>query len=175
MLSTLRSLLYHKNELISISTSTKQLSSRNCLNIDSILSTELPSLVAHVQAKVQLLTKYVLIFPKPAFMSWWSVPTLVAHGGGLSDFPRYGSKERMKFQLDLMKLKIYFEDYIAQLAEMSRKPTIVLCDRGLVDCAAYMTKEEYQALLDEQGWTWSQLRDKRYDSVIFMNTAAKGA
>lgn len=44
------------------------------------------------------------------------VPTLVAHGGGLSDFPRYGSKERMKFQLDLMKLKIYFEDYIAQLA-----------------------------------------------------------
>lgn len=103
------------------------------------------------------------------------MPTLVAHGGGLSDFPRYGSKERMKFQLDLMKLKIYFEDYIAQLAEMSKKPTIVLCDRGLVDCAAYMTKEEYQALLDEQGWTWSQLRDKRYDSVIFMNTAAKGA
>jgi hypothetical protein len=31
---------------------------------------------------------------------------------------------------------------------MSKKPTIILCDRGLVDCAAYMTKEEYQALLD---------------------------
>ena len=58
---------------------------------------------------------------------------------------------------------------------MAKKPTLVLCDRGIVDCAAYMTGEEFQALLDESGWTWSMIRDKRYDSVIFMNTAAKGA
>lgn len=58
---------------------------------------------------------------------------------------------------------------------MAHKPTLILCDRGLVDCAAYMSHDEYQGLLDEESWTWSHLRDKRYDSVIFMNTAAKGA
>jgi hypothetical protein len=103
------------------------------------------------------------------------VPTIVAHGGGLKDFYKFNSKERMYFQLDLVKFKIYIEDYIAKLADMAKRPTLILCDRGIVDCAAYMTKEEYQALLDESGWTWSFVRDKRYDSVIFMNTAAKGA
>lgn len=44
------------------------------------------------------------------------IPTLVSYGGGLSDFGNYGSKDRMIFQLNLMHLKIYFEDYIAKLA-----------------------------------------------------------
>ena len=44
----------------------------------------------------------------------------------------------MEFQLGMMKFKIYFENYIAKLAEMSNKPVLILCDRGLVDCAAYM-------------------------------------
>lgn len=63
----------------------------------------------------------------------------MANGGGLKDFYKYGSKDRMHFQLDLIKLKIYFEDYIAKLADMAQKPTLILCDRGIVDCAAYMT------------------------------------
>jgi hypothetical protein len=58
---------------------------------------------------------------------------------------------------------------------MSGMPCLILCDRGVADCAAYMPKESYQAVLDHEGWTWSGLRDKRYDSVIFMNTAADGA
>lgn len=103
------------------------------------------------------------------------VPTIVGMGGGLSDFGRYGSQERIRFQTDIIKFKIYFEDYIARLAEMSKQPCLILCDRGIVDCAAYMAAEEYQAVLDEEGWTWSNLRDRRYDSVIFMNTAADGA
>lgn len=76
------------------------------------------------------------------------IPTLVSDGGGMTDFMQYGSADRMKFQLDLMKFKIYFENYIAKLAEMSNKPVLILCDRGLVDCAAYMSHDEYQALLD---------------------------
>ena len=75
----------------------------------------------------------------------------------------------------MMRLKIYLENYIAKLAEMAKQPILILCDRGLVDCAAYMSHDDYQAILDESGWTWSHIRDKRYDSVIFMNTAAKGA
>jgi len=93
----------------------------------------------------------------------------------LGDFYKYDSQQRIKFQTDLIKYKIYFEDYIAKLAEMSKQPCLILCDRGVVDCAAYMNAEEYQTLLDDEGWTWSNLRDRRYDSVIFMNTAALGA
>lgn len=70
---------------------------------------------------------------------------------------------------------MYLEDYIAKMAEMSKHPCLILCDRGIADCAAYMSNEEYQAVLDEEAWTWSGIRDKRYDSVIFMNTAADGA
>jgi nicotinamide riboside kinase len=58
---------------------------------------------------------------------------------------------------------------------MAKQPCLILCDRGIVDCAAYMPKDQYQALLDEEGWTWATLRDRRYDSVIFLNTAALGA
>ena len=58
---------------------------------------------------------------------------------------------------------------------MSEQPAIVLCDRGTVDPYAYIPNEEFQAVLDEQGWTLVTLRDRRYDRVIFMNSAAVGA
>lgn len=103
------------------------------------------------------------------------VPTIVGVAGGLSDFPKYNTRDVIQFQTDIIKFKIYFEDYITKLAEMSKQPCLILCDRGIADCAAYMSRESYQAVLDEEGWTWSGLRDKRYDSVIFMNTAADGA
>ena len=47
------------------------------------------------------------------------VPTIVGVAGGMKDFPKYGSRERMRFQLDLMKYKIYIENYIAKLAAMA--------------------------------------------------------
>jgi hypothetical protein len=99
----------------------------------------------------------------------------VGLGGGLSDFGKYNTKDIIQFQTDIIKFKIYFEDYIAKLAEMNKRPCLILCDRGIADCAAYMSKESYQAVLDEEAWTCSGLRDKRYDSVIFLNTAADGA
>ena len=103
------------------------------------------------------------------------VPTIVALGGGMSDFPRYNTQDVIEFQTGIIKFKMYFEDYITRLAEMCKAPCLILSDRGIADCAAYMPRESYQAVLDEEGWTWSGLRDKRYDSVIFMNTAADGA
>lgn len=70
---------------------------------------------------------------------------------------------------------MYAEDYFTRLAEMSKTQSIVLCDRGTVDPAAYVSKEEFQAIMDEEGWTWTTLRDRRYDHVIHMTTAALGA
>lgn len=70
---------------------------------------------------------------------------------------------------------MYTEDYFTRLAEMSKSPAIVLCDRGTVDPAAYVSKEEFQAIIDEEGWSWVTLRDRRYDRVIFLSSAANGA
>jgi hypothetical protein len=49
----------------------------------------------------------------------------------------------------LIKLQIYFEDYFTKLAAMSGMPSIILCDRGVMDPYAYVTTEEFQTLLDE--------------------------
>jgi hypothetical protein len=43
---------------------------------------------------------------------------------------------------------MYAEDYFTKLAEMSKSPAIVLCDRGVVDPSAYVSKEEFQAIMD---------------------------
>lgn len=52
---------------------------------------------------------------------------------------------------------------------------MVLCDRGLVDGSAYVSEELWSAVMDEVGMSNTQLRDKRYDGIIHMVTAADGA
>ena len=44
-----------------------------------------------------------------------------------------------------------------------------------MDGQAYTSNELWQALLDETQWNTIQLRDKRYEAVIHMVTAADGA
>lgn len=44
-----------------------------------------------------------------------------------------------------------------------------------MDGAAYTDENVWQAILDEMGWSTPQLRDRRYEAVIHMMTAAEGA
>jgi hypothetical protein len=44
-----------------------------------------------------------------------------------------------------------------------------------MDGMAYTDDNVWQALLDETGWSTIQLRDRRYEAVIHMVTAADGA
>lgn len=76
------------------------------------------------------------------------VPTIVALGGGMSDFGKYNTQDVIEFQTGIIKFKMYFEDYITRLAEMCKAPCLILSDRGIADCAAYMPRESYQAVLD---------------------------
>lgn len=48
-------------------------------------------------------------------------------------------------------------------------------DRGVMDPKGYMDDNTWQAVLDESGWNAVYLRDKRYDAVIHLVTAADGA
>jgi len=103
------------------------------------------------------------------------IPTMVVVAGGMILMSKFNIQERIKFQSLLMRFQMYAEDYFTKLAEMSKSPSVVLCDRGVVDPYAYISKEEFQAIMDEEGWSWVTLRDKRYDRVIFLSSAACGA
>ncbi len=68
------------------------------------------------------------------------------------------------------------EDVFLEIAQMiTDKDVVVLIDRGLLDGSAYLTSENWQALLDDMGCNTVMLRDNRYDAVIHMVTAADGA
>lgn len=67
------------------------------------------------------------------------------------------------------------EDRFMDLARMDGVPTVVICDRGLLDSTAYITQELWHTILDETGYSINQLREKRYDCVIHLSTAADGA
>ncbi len=67
------------------------------------------------------------------------------------------------------------EDTFIDNALYQDSPVIILCDRGVMDGSAYTDDNVWQALLDETGWSTIQLRDRRYEAVVHMRTAAAGA
>lgn len=103
------------------------------------------------------------------------IPTMIVLSGGMILMGGLTVDQRIHFQSLLIKLQIYIEDYFTKLAAMSNMPALILCDRGTMDPYAYVTPMEFQAILDEEGWNIVNLRDKRYDCVVFLVSAADGA
>lgn len=75
----------------------------------------------------------------------------------------------------LLSFQLHTEECFQQMAEKTGKPTIIVYDRGVMDVAAYMSSDMWQALLDEMGLNDVEVRDRRYDAVLHLCTAAKGA
>jgi len=109
----------------------------------------------------------VLLVPEAA--------TILMKGGALIQTPNMSIASAVKFQISLMKLQMNLEDIFVDIAQSSESPTIILCDRGVMDGSAYTDSNVWQAILDETGWSTIQLRDRRYEAVIHMVTAADGA
>lgn len=56
-----------------------------------------------------------------------------------------------------------------------KKPSLVLCDRGLMDCSAYVSDDVFQNLLKDAGIKGvHEAREERYDVVVHLVTAAHG-
>jgi hypothetical protein len=72
-------------------------------------------------------------------------------------------------------MQMALEDVFIEVALNADVPTIILCDRGVMDASAYIDENVWQAILDETGWSTIQLRDRRYDAVIHLVTSANGA
>ena len=75
-----------------------------------------------------------------------------------------------------MRLQIALEDSFVDIGQMVKDtPVVVLIDRGLLDGSAYVSQNNWQALLDDLGCNTVMLRDNRYDAVLHLVTAADGA
>mmetsp|Transcript_3817 Transcript_3817/g.4240 ORF Transcript_3817/g.4240 Transcript_3817/m.4240 type:complete len:473 (+) Transcript_3817:48-1466(+) len=101
--------------------------------------------------------------------------TLIANGGGLINIHKMTMGQIIKLQSVIMKGIMTLEDNFCELAEINGGSAVILCDRGVMDGKAYIKSEAWQVLLDENEYTLVNLRDKRYDAVIHLVTAADGA
>ena len=103
---------------------------------------------------------------------------LLLHGCG-SVFPGFDEEKRtelFEYEANLLQLLINLERAIFNAAKFSGKRAVVICDRGAVDIKAYLPEdgELWNQLLLKVGTTEKELID-RYDLVIHLTTAAKGA
>lgn len=86
-------------------------------------------------------------------------------------------EDKITLESSMLRLKILLEDefYKMAMSQSRTEPVIILSDRGTMDSCAYVTQDEFATILDNEGWSIINLRDKRYDAVVFLTTAADGA
>jgi CYTH domain-containing protein/predicted ATPase len=72
----------------------------------------------------------------------------------------------------LEKEAFYFQS-LREFADDGR-PVVFICDRGLVDGAAYMGEEPFKSLLGDLGLAYAEVLD-RYHGVVALVSAANGA
>lgn len=107
---------------------------------------------------------YVLVVPETA-------TELIL--GGIAPWT-LGSYE--KFQYLIMKLQLEKEDIFFQGAKdvLNHDKILIVCDRGIMDCQAYMSKIEFDNCVRKLNTSEVRLRDN-YDAIFHLVTAAIGA
>eukprot|EP00752_Nemacystus_decipiens_P016388 g14650.t1 len=99
--------------------------------------------------------------------------SMFSNGIGFQDL---GSQEkRFAFQWGILSLQMTLEDGFERFARTCGQPSILLCDRGLMDGSVYMPPEEWASLVQANGMDERSLRDGRYDGILHLVTAACGA
>lgn len=103
--------------------------------------------------------------------------SLIFSQGGVLDMTTYTPYQGIEFQMALMKLQMCLEDIFTKIVciNLKSKHVYILCDRGLMDGSAYLSREQWEVLLNEMGIYEQDIREERYDQVIHMITAADGA
>ena len=110
----------------------------------------------------------VLVVPEAA--------TLIMKGGAMIVSTFFTEQEGLAFQKALLRLQIALEDSFLEIGQMvTDQPVVMLIDRGLCDGSAYVSRSNWQALMDDLNMNMISMRDNRYDAVLHMVTAADGA
>ncbi|XP_055686751.1 TRPL translocation defect protein 14 isoform X2 [Lutzomyia longipalpis] len=99
--------------------------------------------------------------------------------GGVK-FSELTRKEALKFQENLVKTMLQLENTYYELAKghirkQNARGCLIICDRGVMDAGAYISKDDWERLLTENGWNTIEMRDNRYNQIIHMVSAANGA
>jgi len=94
--------------------------------------------------------------------------------GGIS-FALLTEEQRLEFQENLLKTMFQIEDTYFSLAKTQTRNCLVICDRGAMDCSAYLPKQDWEKILDSNHLNEVDIRDNRYSQVIHLVTAARGA
>lgn len=76
------------------------------------------------------------------------------------------------FQEFVLKFQCTVEDMMVNYAMSIGQPAVVICDRGVMDGAAYIDDEQFQHLLASEGTNKFLAREGRYDAVFHLVTAA---
>jgi CYTH domain-containing protein/predicted ATPase len=97
--------------------------------------------------------------------------TLIFKAAGRPDF---SDRDRTyNYQRAIIRTQLNLEDTFLKLAQQEPN-SVIITDRGTIDSKAFMDPEDWKRLLNEVGTSEIELRDKRYDAVIHMVTAAEG-
>lgn len=79
------------------------------------------------------------------------------------------------FQGTLLDMQRSVEDGMETVLKARGLPSVILCDRGIMDGAAYMSSESWEHILKSRGLDITDAREGRYNAVFHMVTAAEGA
>lgn len=92
-----------------------------------------------------------------------------------SGFAPWDTRSNVDFQEILLKLQLEKEKIYEEAAKkLPNNKILLVCDRGIMDNKAYMSKKEFNNLLKNNNLKEIELRDS-YDAVFHLVTAAKGA
>lgn len=104
------------------------------------------------------------------------IATLTGQAGFPLGGPRkLGDKFQARFQVLMAKNQITQEKYFEEIISILDEPTLLVCDRGVLDIFGFIPKKCHHAVLEENGWNLESLVKGRYDAVIHLVTAAEGA
>lgn len=78
---------------------------------------------------------------------------------------------RKKWQEMILRWQIAKEDIIYKKANITEKPSIIICDRGALDGQAYVTESLFNGILNKLNLNKEELY-KRYDLVFHMTSIA---
>lgn len=121
--------------------------------------------MAHISDRVGALGYKVYIVPEVA-------TALLL--GGMTPW-NYNKDQTLAFEENLIKLQMAQEDAFYNVAVAAGGNSVIVCDRGVMDASAYIPKDMWDIILKNNKLDNVAIRDKRYDAVIHMVTAAKGA
>ncbi|XP_066253004.1 TRPL translocation defect protein 14 isoform X1 [Euwallacea similis] len=94
--------------------------------------------------------------------------------GGIK-FSDLSEDEGVTFQENLLKTMLQIEDTFFELGKTCNRSCLIICDRGAMDASAFISKERWENIMASNSWNNIELRDNRYNQIIHMVSAAKGA